>query len=374
MKSPISESWLLYIAIGFSLVTAGAAVDFFLRKEEVRRLHNKFLNLANTLRNTPIKTWEITIATFGIYTIDKIQKPFFKLFVNSLDFIRFGKFVFIKIGLAVIMLASILYLYDETSLWFLGSLCLPVWSIIIVSFTISITDWLKFVKISDDTAFRCAFVFPLISTFTSLTAFYISINFIPVSFLSTTWFTLSDENIIPNFPLLLTAINFPFDLITIIVSTNLLLIVVKKEKYFGVAAILDIIISAILTVLLYSILLVVENDWDISNYVSYLQLSYNWFYEISIGFLYSYDSGSINMSSSTISDLHLLPMLLSTFIPVTIYMSVFLFLSFSKLIMLVSSRLFLVIGERDESVFKQFAILLASFLAAIKAIYDYLVN
>jgi hypothetical protein len=40
--------------------------------------------------------------------------------------------------------------------------------------------------------------------------------------------------------------------------------------------------------------------------------------------------------------------------------------------MWLSSRLFSVIGEREESVFQQFGFLIATILAAIKAIYDYL--
>ena len=75
---------------------------------------------------------------------------------------------------------------------------------------------------------------------------------------------------------------------------------------------------------------------------------------------------------ASMRDIHLLPMLLTTFVPVALYMGVFIFLALCKPVMWSAGRLFSVIGERDESVFKQFTTLLALILGAVKAIYDYL--
>jgi hypothetical protein len=98
-----------------------------------------------------------------------------------------------------------------------------------------------------------------------------------------------------------------------------------------------------------------------------------WFREIGICLFDFWRSGHASPMFNNLSELHLLPMLLTTFVPVAIYMSVFIFLAFAKIVMSIIGRFFEVIGEREESVFKQFAILAVILMTAVKAVYDFLI-
>ena len=187
--------------------------------------------------------------------------------------------------------------------------------------------------------------------------------------------------------MLLTLINLPFDLITIMVAVFLLQYVKKTGKFFTSIAVANIIFSALMTLVLYSFILMIQENLYIINYINtltfnklyeypeilpeilsqfiiqnifdlyytllfFFKKSVYWFSDI-LAILWSFiQKKPIHIDIKTFPDVHLIPTLLTTFTPVILYMSVFVFLSFCKFVMLVSARFFEAIGERDESVFK----------------------
>ncbi len=173
--------------------------------------------------------------------------------------------------------------------------------------------------------------------------------------------------------MLLPVINFPFDFATVVVTILLLQYVVSKRKYIGLVALADIVISGALTILLYCFLRIVENGWDIGNAHVHFIAVVRWFGDVGRIFLAWITNRQPSVNIADMRDIHLLPILLTTFVPVTIYMSIFLFLSFSKGVMMTTARLFRAVGSKKESVFKQFGFLIAVLATLIKMVYDYLV-
>jgi len=177
---------------------------------------------------------------------------------------------------------------------------------------------------------------------------FITIYLIPIFLLNTHWYHVVRNELTPTFPFLLTFINFPFDFATILVSILLLRIIIKHKRFIAFIAIIDIFISAILTITLYSFLLLVKEGWDILHFHTYFVESLQWFKEIIIGTYQSvkYHEPLVKNLESR-PDIHLLPILLTTFIPVVLYMSVFIFISFCKFIMMLAARIFGAVGEKE---------------------------
>jgi hypothetical protein len=218
-------------------------------------------------------------------------------------------------------------------------------------------------------------VFPtmtaLLSSCISFIAINVAINFIPISILNSHWFFVEHEELKPTSPFILTIFNFPFDFITIFITFTLLSYFVRKKHSFYLMALVDIVVSAFLAIILYTLLLTIEGGQLFSNFSQYCNDAFGWFKDIIRYLTSSLFVNNIEVVNN-LKDIHLLPILLSTFIPVFIYMAIFLSLSFCKPIIWITSRFFSIIGEKEKSVFKQFGILISIWMAAIKSIYDYI--
>jgi hypothetical protein len=381
-NNDLYNRWRLIIAIGLSIVAIGTLLDFCYSKQAVKKLHSRLNIWSKYLRDDPLNTWEVKIAKLYITIIESLLNKVIEFLVIGGNLMELPletlnkklKSTFLeKFGFYIIYY-PIFFLLG----WHLvGILKDYAWiSAACTMFLLSpITYFIAlFLKLSEKyNSFltqlsACFFISYLFSLFSIL----ISLHFIPAKYCNSYWFIFENGKILPYsqlYPLTLFCINLPFDIVTLLVSLYLLKTVIKKEKYIGIAAIIDILLSIALIVILYSCILAISSHWDFSNFIIYLQTSIDWFKKmVSLPF-----EGFLRRPSTTLDsfqDLHLLPILLSTFLPVTFYMSIFLFVSMSKPIMIITAKCFSVIGGKDESVFKQFAILITSFLVAIKAIYD----
>ncbi|GAG16877.1 unnamed protein product, partial [marine sediment metagenome] len=121
------------------------------------------------------------------------------------------------------------------------------------------------------------------------------------------WFERASDTLAPTHPILLTALNFPFDLATILISIKLLKWVVSKGKWIVLIAVIDIIISAALVILLHVTLKVIETG-SVTAIGHHLDESWSWFVQV-----VTFDA------SPGHPDWPLTPLLLTTFIPVAAY-------------------------------------------------------
>ncbi len=380
------KGWLIVVAIGLSLVAIGAIADFLVKKDEIKWLHAKFLKLSEALTKIPLREWQVKIAEAGIEIIEKISiyTGFYLFPLSYNDFFEnillskcrfkfrqyFGRVPIFEIflfGILIILFGIFLIYIIMPGNWFLAFLVLFCIGILFSTLSIAFMNF-------HSGMILFLFSGPIaISSVLSVVA-YIITRYIISSFpLNSYWYEIANTRIIPIKPLLLYCVNFPFDFATIAVSILLLRFVIKHKCFIGIVAAVDIIISAFLTVMLYCFLLVIENEWNILHFHVYFAESLHWFKDVIVGI---YQAAKYNEPFAKhlagLRDIHLLPILLTTFVPVALYMLVFLFISFCKPVLKLASRIFGAVGEKEESVFKQFGFLIAAIMAAVKAIYEVL--
>lgn len=371
---------LQYVIIGVGCVAVGAIIDLFLAEDEIGRIHAKFSKLAERLRETPLRQWQIRIAEYGTNSLLGSYKGIIT-FLGILTGV--GQNLSNKLGVPrwifIVLFASIFTwfiptLYLISHWWLLGVVAFPfvLMSCAVVTFPFCGLS-AKLNKLSE-AIYTVIVAITIISVSVSLIAILFTRYFIPDSLLSTHWFANVNGDIAPTSPFLLPLINLPFDFSTIYITISLLRYVVRKKKYIGLVALADIAISGALTILLHCLLRIIENGWDIGNTHVYFVEVMRWFGNVGKVFLAWITNRQSSVKITDMRDIHLLPILLTTFVPVTIYMSIFLFLSFCKGVMLTAARLFHAVGSKKESVFKQFGAVIAALAVLIKAIYDYLVT
>jgi hypothetical protein len=276
--------------------------------------------------------------------------------------------VFGAIGSFLILPFGLLLLYFVYGAWQFAVLAFPAY-IVLLSIGAGVcrkifTD--KYISYELDGYLTIGVMANCIVTYIAL---YLAINVIHISEINSYWFQHTSNAIVPNHPLLFYFINYPFDIVTIMVSIYLLKIVVKNGKYVCFVAMLNILICIILVILQMATFKFAEHTFDISRVYSSFIYSVHWFNSI-LNYVVNFIYGT--KVEAKITDIQLLPIVMSTFIPVVIYMFAIIFLSVSKPIMQIANRLFEVLSEKDESIFKQLATLITAWMAAIKAIYDYI--
>ncbi|MHC4864183.1 MAG: hypothetical protein ACYTEX_08875 [Planctomycetota bacterium] len=380
MTSDVAKGWMLCIAVGLCLIAAGHIVDFLLKKAELRKLHAWFLRWAKVLSDTPIQRWQVRIANVGYNAIHALHSivcatlghrptgPFHPI-TRGLDecrkprpFLLFAAFSFI--------LPVCAFGYFVLDSWVVGSIALPFVAALLLGWCHS------GLALSSRRVFTLDFqtavmAIALVSTLLSLCATLLTLYGIPEHLLNTRWYVLDQGWLQPAYPLLLPVLNLPFDLATIAVTLRLLGYVRRRRSGFLAVAVLDTVLSLAFSVLLYAVLLAIEAGWDFLHFHRYVTAAVAWLADVG-GCFGQFLLRRRPIGWAGLRDVHLLPILLTTFVPVALYMGVFIFLAFCTAVMRLAARVFAVIGERDQSVFKQFATLLAVILAAVKAIYDWL--
>jgi hypothetical protein len=401
-----SRDWLLVIAIGCTAVAIGALIDFFLKKEEVDRLHGKFLTFANFLCDTPIKQFQIKIAKAGLSLINNsilASKEFFQdlyfaveeLVYQNLQLLApifkfFERFRSYELelkkrqkdsNLNVSLFYSIAFISTITLLFILLTYFAEGWGVklrdIIVAILLAAIILQPFVfwTLKKRGIEKSAFLFEIIvpSLAVSLpysgVALIIATNYLSKGSLNTFWFAIIDNNIVCTKSSLLTIVNYPFDFITIAITYLSLRYIADKQRFFLLFATVSLIASSLLSLGLLSVLKLIESGLNIVHFHLFFIESFELFKNLCYMILEFLIKKTYSIDLNKIPDIHLLPLLLSTFIPVVLYMSFFLFFSFCKPIMWISGRFFEVIGKRQESVFKQLGFLVGVWLAAIKAVY-----
>jgi hypothetical protein len=431
--SNANKGWLIVIAVGLSLVAIGAIADFLVRKHEIKRLHSRFLKLSEALTKISLREWQVIFARAGIKAVESFQKFAYAFVVFPIKFLDgvFKRLPLLKAH-SQFFVAIFVCLFCVPHLPFRGNRIVLFYCIIGVGFIFSflwkfprehfhlfclgtllwcilfglMNDLFKALNIANHLYwfYLPIMIIYLISGFTLpsfrilphkyayiasffMNSLFISFVlssiamlyadfFIPRFSLQSNWFEYINESLAPKSflsMLMLYCINFPFDLATMVAFLLLLRFVIKHKRFIGAVAVADIIISALLTVSLYSCLLMVAHNWDIPRFFYYFDQSLHWFKDVIVGIYKSSASNEpFEKHSAGLPDIHLIPILLTTFVPVVLYMSFFVLISFCKPVLKLAGRIFGAVGEKKESVFKQFGFLITTIMAAIKAIYDLL--
>jgi uncharacterized membrane protein YsdA (DUF1294 family) len=164
-------------------------------------------------------------------------------------------------------------------------------------------------------------------------------------------------------------INYPFDFITLAITYKLLEIAIRTKRHILIVAIVDMACSYALAVILHSTFMLISGDITTLS-ISVLFESHLWLCKVVYG-IYGFLIGTHDLQHlAQFENIHLFPMIVSTFVPVFVYMSIFISISIFKPFFWLTARLFHAISEKEDSAFKQIGTVVSLMMAAFKAIYD----
>ncbi|MDH3889745.1 MAG: hypothetical protein OEV49_01570 [candidate division Zixibacteria bacterium] len=360
-------SWAGIVAICAILIAAFSAVDWLLRRRHKDHILLVMSDLQDKLEHLPVKDWQVTIANAGIvvwgslgnpigWVADKLE-PFYHSHSHALRvFARAGVGAMAMMGALIIFPFSERWTVFEDMPWYGRTLSQGLAAIMvgIASGAARIYEAparfkphvLRWMYVKSLPVFGISIVLTTLAALIGTELLYCDSHSV--------WFTCTESGIeIPTDLRGLTVLNFLFDLATFVITLRLLRLVSQTSKWFICAAIVDIAASAVLLILLHSILLMptggsVSTAWD-------------WFIQV-ITF----------SASSTDPNWPLTPILFTTFIPVALYMSAFLFLGILvKPFARASAYLCGLMWEKEQTPFLVFALALSGMLTLTKAISEW---
>ncbi|MFC2077436.1 hypothetical protein ACFLTM_01325 [Candidatus Bipolaricaulota bacterium] len=388
------ENMLLTIVIGSCMAVSGFVADILLHVSGQAWVKTALRRVESSIRKIPLRKWQLAISRAGFAALHYVHRGgvvlLLRVAISTVNFFRGRtkgatprRVLLINVIATVVMFAisaSVPILYLTVGGWQLAPFVLPfavllwlcvsasVFSIVIMrsgrNAAVSLRR-VRWLRNSQDLLLGAS----VGSASISLVALLISVGAISPASLNSSWFILEAGRVRPVYPLLLAACNFPFDLATLWVTYLLLRHVCRRGKGFFWAAMLDVAAAAALSVLLYAVLKVITEGAP-GAVLHYISESAEWFWSV-FGVLLS-RSPDPQVVAKAMGDLHLLPILLSTFVPVLIYMSVFLFIALMKPILWLSARLLGGFAESEKGVFTQLGITIGLLMNAVKALYEYL--
>ena len=374
----LAANWSLILVICGGLILIGHLADFLLRDDEAESWLRHLERWAKVLRETSLREWQIRITTAAVSTLHVLHEGLRAYVGNYLRFAppsfvpRHRVLVFFRIAFDV-GFVSAFALYWFFDLWFFGVVGVAFLVVLTFGCLRALLDAFDRPEWTDTFADYVVTV-PLLSTLISASALAIAIQWLPAPPAGNLWFALDAGGATTALrPLTLTLLNLPFDFLTIFITLHLLQLIKRSGRFILLVALLDIAMSALLAIAFYAILKGIESG----SFIAFVQLigdAFAWFYALAqyAGVVVT-DPGALR-SASTIPDVHLVPMLMSTFVPVTLYMTVFVLLSVFKPIMWLAERVFERLaarGREGTTVFKQFATLLSAIVAFAKLVFDH---
>ncbi len=380
-------TWKGVLAICVVLVILGKFIDWLHRKRHKEAMLKKLSEFEKKLGKLPVREWQLRIAQDLIRVWEWLGQASNNLLMRLAPWLseyepigRFGPnnqmvYIrkhpsFLKAGalLTPLMVLVVLDLFSMTeSLWHVTILLVSPTGYVILALLLvadrysdrmyerlsNILEYLVYVL-----TYGVAAAFLVSSLFTGC-AIGVGLAMGPGT-AESYWFILNSGSLTPARPMSMSLLNFPFDLVTILVSIRLLQFVKEKGKHIVWIALIDIIISAALVVLLHTTLKAVEPG-GLSHIGQNFADSWNWFIQV-VTF----------QASPSHPDWPLTPTLFTTFIPVTLYMSAFIFLGiiikpFARAASYICGLLF----EKKQTPFLAFSLILSGLLTVAKALSEW---
>ncbi|MBR9920829.1 MAG: hypothetical protein GYB31_08315 [Bacteroidetes bacterium] len=345
------EEFLTLIQVVFwSVGVVFILFDFLLpakKRHILGSLISTLESVSRRLRDTPIKEWKIKVAfwwhsffykssestsssmafmTDSEYWTDR--KKWNKKTKNFRTRVARGdkaarKAFFNKLLVSILFInipLVCLILFFVTGKWVFGVLSIPAVIITLIRplkayFTLN-SD-ISYSRIKENTVQY--YYFSAFSSYVTLLAFLISIYWIPVDQLNSYWFELQQGKALPEKSMVLSIVNFIFDFFTILFSLYLMNFVIKKRKFFFPIALADILLSFGLAIAQYLLLMVITDG----NF-EHLNIHFESFINFMESFFWT------NPEQAHGVDIHLVPIVFTSFAPVSIYMGIFIILSFSR--------------------------------------------
>lgn len=343
-------TWNDVIAISAILVFLGKLTDWGLRKARKQKILEGLSSAESKLKSLPFRHWETKVAGGVTSAYDylrllavgereaSILQGYFKPVVVLL---------FIGVITELTIEANNLNPYGATAPYFVCAM-----SGLLFSFLGRFSNKLKtFLSI----VFRLLFISSIFSSIALLVGSNLS-DITTESY----WFFADDDRDAVDKSALLTVLNFPFDIITILISIYLLKLIIEKETSVALVAPLDILVSLTLSILLHASITYFSIS-ELPDIFVAISESISWMYLVLSDF-----------SSLTADQKMLVPLILTTCIPVIMYMSTLLFIScVIKPLSIVSGYLCGLLGEKSNTPFFELATLISMFIGALKALEEW---
>lgn len=357
-------SWGGVLAICTGLTLLGLTIDWLLRRRHKDHILLKMSEFQEKLERLPVSDWQMAVARAGLRFWDvfgrlvtRIGEGFIALKQGRLYLFR-GLLISALLIMTVPMAAYTLRVGWGVFPWYVEVLGVAIsflsGAVLASGFTAA--------KLRPNVVFRFSF--------------YVAIHFyrpLAASMLFTTlacaigvwlydcnmpslWYTCYTGPVSITAPFALCLVNFAFDFTTLFVSVHVLRLVQRKARFFVPLAFLDIGISGILTILLHSVLLTKSADQSLA-LTDAFHIAWDWFIQV-VTF----------SASSTDPNWPLTPILFTTFIPVALYMSAFLFLGILvKPFARTAAYLCGLLWEKKQTPILVFAVTLSGMLTLTKA-------
>lgn len=328
----------------------GKLSDWGLRKARKEKILASLANAENKLKSLTPRQYEKEIACRIIYAYGYLQMADAKTREYSIwkDFLLPIVSLFIVGGAAALVL-------DEYNLNSYGVIApyLVCYSASLILILLSAVS--KRLSVYIPTIFRLL----LISSVFSSTALILGSNLSDISSESD-WFFVHENDNASAGAVLLTALNFPFDLATIVFSIFLLKFICEKDVSVILVAPLDVLSSLTLSLILY-VSIVYFSGSEFPGFWLVISEGLNWLYLVVTDF-----------SSLTGDRKMLAPLILTTTIPVLIYTFPLLLIAYViKPLLIASGYLCGLLGEKKDTPFFEFATLISMILGLIKALQEW---
>lgn len=224
------------------------------------------------------------------------------------------------------------------------------WFLVIIFYELNTGKW----NGTNDNLWRSFTKTALISACITFVAIIIGSELYQVYGLSEYWFNNPEKKVtaVIKHKEVIGLINYPFDFLSIAFTYFCVKRIANKKKFYPVLPLFDVFVSLTLSCLLYIVLFSISKG--------------------SISFtLLTTDINNLFWSGpeTTQFDLiYLLPIIMSTFIPISLLGIIFFILMFYKFLSLFLARILHVFSEKEGSIFKDIAATLSAFIALANAL------
>lgn len=342
-------TWNDTLVIAAVLVFVGKAIDWGLRQAHKERLLTILSEQEAKLKSFPIRRWEQEIASRGLRLYDAIGEVLsgersFWLLKGMLRPVIALLFVG---GTAHVVVEQVA---PDVPVFFVAPYLLSAMAAVLYGVA---GRWLgERVRLAYTWLFRLL----IISAVLSSMALTVGANIVE-SLDASYWFNTDARRDVLDKQAILALLNVPFDALTILISYALLKLSISKSVSLVLVAVIDIVASLVLSIALFCLIGLVASEPAFSNICETLD---------TIATILS------GKQAMTVDSLALIPLLLTTAVPVAAYMSVFCFTGLVlRPLAKLSAYLCGLLGEKTNSPFLELAVLISMIVAATKAILEW---
>jgi hypothetical protein len=343
----------LSIAIS-GIIFLGCVADLLVVNDEWAKLKRRLFLASQRVKNSSLNDLMYLIAN-KVYKLLSGTATFFKYqkkFTSSQNDHQLKRITFLTIAGFGLAFLYILIFRPKTLLSLI--LFFPIFAIVLLSFFVLIFFEAKRGKHSDkfDNYWRVFFKTSFISGVVTYIAIALGNEIFSYYRISEFWFDNTENLGVMRFSAYMGLINYPFDFLSLTVTYWCAKQISQKNGIYYLYPILDVLSSTLLSSCLYIILYSISKSEFSIVYLpaTVLDLAFNGPAKAGYDFLY------------------LLPIILTSLVPIFSLSSIFFILIFYKIFSRFLSRFLRVLSEKEGSIFKDIAAALAALVALLNCI------